>query len=939
MSLLQNFYNLPIARKQFISLIVSQLVPILGIGIGSTFIINIGMRSQLLEQAKSEVAVADINYNIKINQMGFGFRGQSDNPSIIEAAVNYDSGKGITPGLKSEVKRILANEIKARKIEYATLVGKDSKIIVNANKERSGSEFNPENLVAEVVKNPQQIKASGTVAWSELSKEAPPLPGNFSNQDALIRYTATPVMLPGTKNVVGVLISGDIVNGKEVIVKETLRANGGGYSAIYFRQSSGEFALAKSLIQESSQDLNQAQANISLPESAKSLLTEAAVSPEGKPVTARLRIGSETYTVAAKSLPNKIIETENGQQLIYTDQPTAILVRGTSEVAINNLLAQSFLEQALVVLVALLLIFIWLRLFRRGITLPIENLQRTTQLFAEGKSSERASVFARDEVGQLAITFNAMADSITEQSQQKEQEARLALQLNEITSKMRETFSTEKILKSAVTNTREALKSDRVLFYRLDKNFRGTVIAEALTSNSISAFGQSLVNPYLVEDYTEQYEVGTVKVVENVAQEDWTKNLSQHLEPLAVKGFLVAPVFVNNKIYGLIAAHSCESPRKWQDIEINLFKQVAIQMGYTLEQAELVQTIEQGRQTAETVSQQERQEKMALQMQLLELLSDIEGAASGDLTVRADVREDEIGTVADFFNSIVESLRLIVMKVKTSSAQLNEAIGSNEGAIRQLASEAIAQSEEINQTLDAVEEMKQQMQAVAISAQKASSVAQNASLSATKSGVAMDMTVKNILHLRQTVGDTAKKVKRLGESTQDITRVVSLINQISMQTNLLAINVGIEAARAGEEALGFAAVAEEVAELAAKSAAATKEIELMVDNIRIETNELAEAMETGTNQVVEGTRIVEEAKNSLSQILEVSRQIDSLVQSISTATASGVQTSQTLSQLMREVAVSSKRTSESSLNISASLHKTVEISHELQDTVETFKVS
>ncbi|MEA5565869.1 methyl-accepting chemotaxis protein [Anabaena sp. UHCC 0399] len=329
----------------------------------------------------------------------------------------------------------------------------------------------------------------------------------------------------------------------------------------------------------------------------------------------------------------------------------------------------------------------------------------------------------------------------------------------------------------------------------------------------------------------------------------------------------------------------------------------------------------------------------ALQMQLLELLSNVEDAARGDLTVRADVTAGEIGTVADFFNSIIENLRDIVTQVKQAANQLNTAIGSNEGAIRQLAEAALTQSVEINRTLDAVDNMTYSMQAVAASAEQAATVANHAAQTATKSGQAMDLTVQNILSLRETVGETSRKVRRLGESSQQISRVVSIINQIATQTNLLAINAGIEAARAGEEGQGFAVVAEEIGELAARSASATQEIEYIVENIQQETSEVVKVMEIGTTQVVEGTQIVEEAKQSLSQILDVSQQIDFLIKSISTATASQVQTSQRVSQLMQDVAAVSQRTSDSSHLVAQSLQQTVEISHQLQETVGTFKVS
>ncbi|MEO0688398.1 MAG: chemotaxis protein, partial [Cyanobacteria bacterium J06649_11] len=254
---LKQFYNLPISRKQLIALIFCQLVSILGIGIGGTLIITQGLRSQLREQAKSEVAVSNINYNIKINQMGFGFRGQSDNTAIIRAAILDSSNRVLSPNLRASVKRILQNEIKARNIEYATLVGKDSEIIVNANSNRAGEAFGLNGLVSQVLQDGQQIKASAIVKASELTKEKPPLPENFSNQDALIRYTVTPVRNPQTQEVVGALISGDIVNGKDGIVKGTLKAFDGGYSAVYLNQA-GEFDLASSLQANQQGNINRA---------------------------------------------------------------------------------------------------------------------------------------------------------------------------------------------------------------------------------------------------------------------------------------------------------------------------------------------------------------------------------------------------------------------------------------------------------------------------------------------------------------------------------------------------------------------------------------------------------------------------------------------------------------------------------------------------------
>ncbi len=346
----------------------------------------------------------------------------------------------------------------------------------------------------------------------------------------------------------------------------------------------------------------------------------------------------------------------------------------------------------------------------------------------------------------------------------------------------------------------------------------------------------------------------------------------------------------------------------------------------------------QARQEAEQIAREQRQQKETLQDQLLSLLSEVEGAASGDLTVRANITSGEMGTVADFFNAIVESLRSIVTQVKETSNQLNSSLVESEQSTRHLADQSSSQVEEITRTLGSVQEMTLSIQEVAASARQAAEVARTASTTVQAGGQAMDKTVSGILNLRETVAETAKKVKRLGESSQKISKVVSLINQIALQTNLLAINASIEAARAGEEGRGFAVVAEEVGALAAQSANATKEIEQLIEAIQQETSEVVEAMDRGTSEVVQGTQLVEEAKQNLGQLLEVSQQIDQLVQSISTATVSQAQTSESVNALMQALAQISKQSSESSRQVSQSLQTTVELANNLQESVAMFKV-
>ncbi len=583
-------------------------------------------------------------------------------------------------------------------------------------------------------------------------------------------------------------------------------------------------------------------------------------------------------------------------------------------------------------------IAIVLRLARQ-LSDPLSNLSDTAEEVASGNLNVIAQPRGTTETQTLAQTFNNLVTQVRGLLQEQVQEADQARLFGSIAaSRARTPEDLEEVFNNAVRGAQQILKADRVVIYRFHPDWRGYISAEAVNPKWPEAFGDRIEDPCIGEHLLEAYKKGRVVPTNNVYEADFHPDHLRLMDRLKIKANLVTPILKDDQLFGLLIAHHCAGPHVWQQSEIDFLKELAVQVGLSLERVNFSQQVEQARQIAESLAQDQRQQKETLQIQLLELLSDIEGAARGDLTVRAEVTVGEIGTVADFFNSVVESLRTIVTQVKKAAAQVNTSLGENEGAIRQLSSDALKQAEETTRTLDSLQAMTSSIQEVAENARLAAAVAHTASTTAVTSGVAMDRTVENIFSLRETVADTAKKVKRLGESSQRISKVASLIEQIAMQTKLLAINAGIEAAIAGEQGQGFAVVAEEVGELAARAATATKEIEHIVESIQQETAEVVQAMEVGTAQVVEGTHLVKDAKQSLSQILQVSSQIDALVQSISTATVSQVQTSQVVTELMKEIATVSERTSDSTLRVSGSLQETVEIAKELQASVGTFKI-
>lgn len=477
-----------------------------------------------------------------------------------------------------------------------------------------------------------------------------------------------------------------------------------------------------------------------------------------------------------------------------------------------------------------------------------------------------------------------------------------------------------------------------VIIYEFDPDYQGTIIAESVVDEYPRSLGAKIYDPCFAEKYLEKYRQGRIYAVSDIEKADLTECHLKQLRPFAVRANLVAPINQGNQLLGLLIAHQCSAPRLWENQEIAFFAQAATQVGAALDRANLLEQHRIAAEQARLLAEKQQQQKEDLQKQLVALLTEIEGAASGDLTVRAEVTTGEIGTVSDFFNSIIESLRQIVTNVKQSAFEVSSSIGENEEAIRQLADISLIQAEEITLTITSIQQMTHSIQAVANSAHQASGVAARASTTSKTGRTAMDQVVQTILSLRDVIGETAKKVKRLGESSQEINKVVALIEKISLQTNLLSINAGIEAARAGETGQGFSVVAEEIGQLATQSTIATKDIESIVTNIQTETNEVVNAMEQSTTRVVEGTQFILNAKESLGEILEVSLEIDQLVRSISEATVTQSQTFEELTNLMKEIAQMSEQSSDASRRVAHSLQQTVEVALELQTSVSAFKI-
>jgi methyl-accepting chemotaxis protein len=334
----------------------------------------------------------------------------------------------------------------------------------------------------------------------------------------------------------------------------------------------------------------------------------------------------------------------------------------------------------------------------------------------------------------------------------------------------------------------------------------------------------------------------------------------------------------------------------------------------------------------------QRREKERLQQGMINLLLETETAKDGDLTVRAKVNQGETGAIADAFNSIISSLQQLVIKVSSATKSVQSSAIDSEASVEKLSHEATNQADVVTEALTSVEQMERSIGAIAKSAQTAAEIAHQALQAATDGDRDMDRTVGSIETLRTSVAATTKKAKKLAESAQEISKIVSIISGISEKTNLLAFNAAIEASKAGEHGKGFRQVANEVRRLAERVTESTKEIEQLVTSIQQGTSDVLKTMEVSFAEVATGTQLVANTKQNLQSLAAVSQQIDSLLQSISVSTVSQAENSKMVNSTMQAVSAIAQTTKVESEAVLSAMQELLEVAQQLQNSVSRFRV-
>jgi twitching motility protein PilJ len=323
---------------------------------------------------------------------------------------------------------------------------------------------------------------------------------------------------------------------------------------------------------------------------------------------------------------------------------------------------------------------------------------------------------------------------------------------------------------------------------------------------------------------------------------------------------------------------------------------------------------------------------------IMRLLDEMGSLAEGDLTVKATVTEDMTGAIADSINFAVEQLRSLVQTINDTSVQVASSAQETQATAMHLAEAAEHQAQQINTATSRINEIATSINQVSRNSAESADVAQRSVELSTKGAGVVRQTIVGMDSIRGQIQETSKRIKRLGESSQEIGSIVELINDISEQTNILALNAAIQAASAGEAGRGFAVVADEVQRLAERTSNATKRIEALVQTIQADTNEAVSSMEQTTSEVVAGARLAEDAGTALGEIETVSNTLASLIQGISSAAQQQSAAATDITQTMTTIQSITAQTSQGANQTAESIGNLAQLAADLRRSVADFKL-
>ncbi len=335
---------------------------------------------------------------------------------------------------------------------------------------------------------------------------------------------------------------------------------------------------------------------------------------------------------------------------------------------------------------------------------------------------------------------------------------------------------------------------------------------------------------------------------------------------------------------------------------------------------------------------QAEQENERLNTSVISLLQAVSTLSQRDLTIKVPVTEDVTGPVADALNQLTSETSQVLQGVLSVSAQVARASATVKSQSDNVIEVARHEREEVEETGQSLVTAVEAMNNIAQLAGECDTVAEGA-MDATRSALdSVTQTVNGISSIRDTIHETEKRIKRLGDRSQEITRAVNLINTISERTHILALNASMHAASAGEAGRGFAVVADEVQRLAENARDATSQIATLVSNIQVETSDTVTTMNDLIAEVVDGSRMATTAGSQMRQTMDSTENLVQAVRQIAERSQSQAQVSNNLQDRYERIRESSQQTTARLTEQTQQTRQLVQYARRLLKAVQVFKL-
>jgi twitching motility protein PilJ len=541
----------------------------------------------------------------------------------------------------------------------------------------------------------------------------------------------------------------------------------------------------------------------------------------------------------------------------------------------------------------------------------------------------------------------------------------VGVQIRDAVPRIQESYNkiSERMIKTNASAAQVAFVRDQVLLSeRILKSITVVLSGDDTAISSASGFSDDtqdfgkVLNGQLKGDSS----LG-IKIINNPVErkslEEVSKIYNDVLKPSAAKMFISSPQITqvhdtgkqlysaSAQLQGQLGSLAVAVQTKYRSVfPIVLMIFGLVVLAYALIRMFFIRSqIDQERVMAEAHKDAERAREIQAESErnqtaILRLLDELGDLADGDLRTNATVSEDFTGAIADSVNFAIDQLRLLVSAINTTALQVAGSSQETQMTAMHLADASEHQAQEIAGASAAVNEIAVSIDQVSMNAIESAAVAERSVEIAVNGGDVVQRSIEGMNIIRDQIQETAKRIKRLGESSQEIGDIVSLINDIADQTNILALNAAIQASMAGEAGRGFAVVADEVQRLAERSAGATKQIEGLVKAIQSDTNEAVISMEQTTSEVIRGAGFAQDAGVALDEVQRVSRTLADLIQNISSEARQQAASAGHISNTMNIIQEITTKTTAGTMATANSVGNLADMASNLRESVSGFKL-